>query len=218
MLERISTSPTDALRIGYARSKWVAENICLSTAQTKGVSAEVLRLGQLVFDSEHGIWNETESIPLLVQASQRLGVFPDLDEVLSWLPVDLAAQVCTEIMFRPPDVQLQPDQAWNVANNTEMHWREFLLLVNEAGLSVHSVPVKEWLDRLRNFDSDINPRALELLPFWEAKYLGTELSKRRCISALTQTVSSTLSRGIHIQQEDVRRMLDVWRTSGFLAQ
>lgn len=67
--------------MGYARSKLVAERIIKAAAEKTGMVARILRIGQIIGDSEFGIWNTTEAIPLMIQSAVTLGVLPDLDEV-----------------------------------------------------------------------------------------------------------------------------------------
>lgn len=66
---------------GYARSKYVAEQIVRNAMKDVGAQARVLRIGQLVGDSKVGEWNTTEGIPLMIQTAVTLGALPQLDEV-----------------------------------------------------------------------------------------------------------------------------------------
>jgi len=70
-----------AQNMGYARSKLVAEKIIQAAAEKTGMVAKVLRVGQIVGDSEAGIWNTTEAIPLMIQSAVTMGALPQLDEV-----------------------------------------------------------------------------------------------------------------------------------------
>lgn len=65
---------------GYARSKFIGEEVVVGAAR-RGVSARVLRVGQLVGDSKGGVWNVGEGVPLMMRTAERLGVLPQLDEV-----------------------------------------------------------------------------------------------------------------------------------------
>ncbi|CAI9633410.1 unnamed protein product [Alternaria burnsii] len=104
-------------KTGYARSKYVAEQIVLNAAKSAnlvGADARVLRIGQLVGDSKVGQWNTTEGIPLMIQTAITLGALPTLDEEMSWLPVDYAARVildCCDIhdFTSPPFTPFSPD-------------------------------------------------------------------------------------------------------------
>jgi thioester reductase-like protein len=67
--------------MGYARSKWVAENLVSLASQSRGIRAESLRIGQMVGDTRAGVWNETEAISLQLKGAQVVKAMPDLDEV-----------------------------------------------------------------------------------------------------------------------------------------
>jgi thioester reductase-like protein len=70
-----------AQNMGYARSKLVTENIVKAAMEKTGMCARVLRLGQIVGDTQHGLWNATEAIPLMIQSASTIGALPELDEV-----------------------------------------------------------------------------------------------------------------------------------------
>lgn len=70
-----------AQNMGYARSKIVTEHIVKAAVQNGGMKAKVLRLGQIVGDTEHGMWNTTEAIPLMIESVKILKALPALDEV-----------------------------------------------------------------------------------------------------------------------------------------
>ncbi len=82
--EVFSSDPLDAQGMGYARSKWVTENLAAKAAATRGIRAESFRIGQMVGDTQNGVWNETEAISLLVKSAQTIGAMPDLREVSTY--------------------------------------------------------------------------------------------------------------------------------------
>lgn len=49
-------------------------------------------VGQVIGDTQHGVWNTTVAIPMIFQTTQTIGALPKLDERPSWLPVDVVAQ------------------------------------------------------------------------------------------------------------------------------
>lgn len=55
-----------AQEMGYAHSKLAAEHICARAAFRAGVPVGILRIGQIVADTAHGVWNATEAVPLLL--------------------------------------------------------------------------------------------------------------------------------------------------------
>ncbi|CAK7226670.1 putative NRPS-like protein biosynthetic cluster [Sporothrix curviconia] len=93
-------SLTDAsLGMGYAQSKLVGERICEAAAR-QGANVSVLRIGQITGDTEHGIWNDREAVPLLVRSALELKTLPLLHGEkgrCEWVPVDVVAAACIEI-------------------------------------------------------------------------------------------------------------------------
>jgi thioester reductase-like protein len=79
--ESYITDLTHAQNMGYARSKLVTENIVAAAARETGMTARVLRVGQIVGDTVTGTWNTTEAIPLMIRSANTLGVLPALEEV-----------------------------------------------------------------------------------------------------------------------------------------
>lgn len=70
-----------AQNMGYARSKLVTEHIVEAAGKKTGMVASVLRIGQIVGDTNNGLWNTTEAIPLMIQSVNAFGALPELDEV-----------------------------------------------------------------------------------------------------------------------------------------
>lgn len=69
-----SYNPNDALDMGYAKSKWVAEALCDEAArQVDGLQVNIIRIGQLSTNTTTGIWNDAELWPLLLRGSQEIG-------------------------------------------------------------------------------------------------------------------------------------------------
>ncbi|KAK7965910.1 NRPS-like enzyme [Apiospora aurea] len=113
---------------GYAWSKLVGERICelaAAASMSKGKAAistsngegdgdddgagssqqhvAVLRVGQVAADTEHGIWNEKEAIPLLVRSGAQIGALPRFGKRpgrCQWMPADTAAQAVLDLAAR----------------------------------------------------------------------------------------------------------------------
>ena len=49
----------------YARSKLVTEHIVKAAARSTAMDAQVLRTGQIIGDSQNGLCNPIEAIPLM---------------------------------------------------------------------------------------------------------------------------------------------------------
>lgn len=77
--EEIINDFSHSQSFGYGQSKLVAEQI-ISNSRAQGSHASVLRIGQIVGDSIHGLWNDSEAIPLMIRSAITLGALPSLAE------------------------------------------------------------------------------------------------------------------------------------------
>lgn len=153
--------------MGYAQSKCVAEHLCMAAAKKTNIKARVLRVGQIVADTVHGVWNDTEAIPLIMQSAITVGALPKLQESPSWTPVDVVAQAVTEISLSDAGTLVA-----NVTNAKSFSWTNYLLpALRQAGLEFEEVEPKEWVRRLRasNDDAIANP-PIKLAEFFASKY------------------------------------------------
>ncbi|OKL58807.1 hypothetical protein UA08_05740 [Talaromyces atroroseus] len=170
--ETLPESLTYAQDMGYAQSKLVTENIVHRAAHHTGMTARVLRLGQIVADTVHGIWNAQEAIPMILQTAQTTKALPRLDDVLSWTPVDVMASSVIDLTLSDGKNEKTTAGIMNVTNKTLNHWTHNLLpLLKQAGLEFEDVPTHEWLDRFKhsNPDPELNP-PIKLLEFFVGKY------------------------------------------------
>ncbi|KAK1141640.1 putative NRPS-like protein biosynthetic cluster [Aspergillus melleus] len=171
--EALPESLSYAQGLGYAQSKLVTEHIVNYAARERGMSARVLRVGQIIGDTVHGIWNDSEAIPMIMQTAKTIGALPRLDDVLSWTPVDTIASSVIDLTLTK-----DAGDVLNVTNPILNHWTYDLLpLLKQAGLEFEVVERQEWLRRLLNSNQDpaANP-PIKLLPFFSSKY-GTDRSK-----------------------------------------
>lgn len=165
--EALPNSLECAQNMGYAQSKLCTEHICVQAAKSYGIKTRVLRVGQVVADTVHGIWNATEAIPLMMQAGLTMGAIPRLDETPLWLPVDVVASVVSEIAIS----HVGP-AVLNVVNHQGFHWtRDLLPALHKAGLEFSEPSQREWIQLLRESNADpvVNP-PIKLLDFFASKY------------------------------------------------
>ncbi|KAF7554891.1 hypothetical protein G7Z17_g2621 [Cylindrodendrum hubeiense] len=176
VLESYVPSPSHAQHTGYARSKYVAEHITRNAMKDSGAAARVLRIGQLAGDTNLGVWNTTEGIPLMIQTAVTVGALPALNEEMSWLPVDLAASTILDLTSTgaetPGDRSSDADLMYHVLNPTRFHWtRDMLVALASAGLKFETLPTSEWMERLRQSDRDpLKNPPIKLLGWFEGKY------------------------------------------------
>lgn len=205
-----------AQNMGYAQSKLVTENICQIAAEQTGISAHVLRIGQVIGDTDRGIWNATEAIPMMLQSATTIGALPRLEEAPRWLPVDVVAKAVIEITS-----SAAPSGVVNIINPKTFHWtRDLLPYLHAAGLEFTELETREWVARLRNSNPDpvANP-PIKLLQFFTNKYdkEGLRSNTMEWETGKAREWSKTLAEAPVLGQELVDKMVghfrrDCWST------
>ncbi|KAH0610095.1 uncharacterized protein H6S33_012641 [Morchella sextelata] len=166
--EAFTNDPHTAAPLGYSRSKWVTEKIC----QKLSFRAAVLRIGQLCGDTVHGVWNETEAWPLMFASANIVGCLPELQEKLSWLPVDQAARIVLDIALSDHLDEVSGDPVFNVVNtDTSTSWSNVLDWIQELDdAKFNRVSPSAWIRKLANAKSGTANPSQKLLGLWESKY------------------------------------------------
>ncbi|GAB0138224.1 putative secondary metabolism biosynthetic enzyme [Epichloe bromicola] len=161
---------------GYNGSKLIAELIIDEhVRQHPGQRAVVCRLGQVAGPvlRESGMWNKQEWIPSVIASSKQLGLLPaDLGIMssLSWIPVDVASMVITDIALsetpHEPSPSLCPGSStdshatfYHASNPHAVKWSELVLTIGEnLGIQKEKiVPWDTWVETLRRSESDFTP-------------------------------------------------------------
>jgi len=203
---------TDAQETGYARSKLVAERLCLH-AQRAGLDARVLRVGQIVGDTRRGQWNATEAIPLMIRSAISIGALPALGDTLTWLPIDVVAKVMVEICHS----QKRHD-VYHVVNPKSFNWTKDLLpMLRSAGLRFERVSPQEWLERLASSDPDpaVNP-TIKLLDFFRTKYATPKSGPAVLFETkITEGVSESLKNVGAPDAALIGKMVEYWISEGW---
>ncbi|KAI0358347.1 ketoacyl-synt-domain-containing protein, partial [Trametes cingulata] len=126
---------------GYSESKWAAERVLEIASERAIVKAVIVRIGQLT-GGINGSWNTKEWLPALVSASAVLGCLPLGDGVVSWIPVDRAAEIIINLL-RP----LPPYVIVHLRHPQPLPWNTMMGYFSKAlQLPLLSYPV--WLQKL----------------------------------------------------------------------
>jgi thioester reductase-like protein len=197
--ETQSQDPGDASPLGYSQSKWVAEHICAAAAAAARNTSQschhpqgatlrespvsVARVGQLCSNAE-GIWNMSEAYPLMLSTARITGCLPNLEsEVLSWLPVQVAAQAVVEASAARGDPDA--DRVLHILNSNHMpSWAQMLAWIQEdvasQGAHLDLVTPEEWLRRLEEaLPQHPHHPSQALLGLWKEGMLGDARSDRK---------------------------------------
>ncbi|KAF7514275.1 hypothetical protein GJ744_000045 [Endocarpon pusillum] len=219
--EKVSREPPDAFHMGYSRSKWVAEAVCVNAhkaAQAAGIplDVEILRIGQLCGDTKNGIWNKTEAWPLLLSTFDLIGCLPDLpDEQLNWLPLNIAANVICEIAYNGRLAEHSPGDppVYHILNPHSIpSWAEMLQWLQQVEDGrLHIVEPAAWLRSLENCLTakyQGHPSS-KLLGLWKDAYLSKGKKadlKHRFEIKRAANASDTMSSVVPISEALVGKM------------
>ncbi|CZR53066.1 related to nonribosomal peptide synthetase MxcG (component of the myxochelin iron transport regulon) [Phialocephala subalpina] len=209
-----------AQNMGYARSKLVTETIIKAAAEQTGMKAKVLRVGQIVGDTQLGSWNSTEAISLMIRSASTIGALPALEETPSWLPVDIIARSVLELADLDGSASTKTmddsDIVYHVQNSHLFHWTNDLLpALRDAGLEFETVPQREWVRRLRDSESspEKNP-TIKLLDFFTEKY-DNDRPGRRGLVFLTEKTgekSEAIRHGYDIVGSGIiKKIVESWK-------
>ncbi|KAK5056826.1 hypothetical protein LTR84_012358 [Exophiala bonariae] len=199
--EQFVAAPNISGPTGYARSKWVGEAICSAAHEITRLKGHIsiARVGQLSGATDTGAWSSSEAYPLLLSSAKDTGVLPDLkDEVLNWLPVDVAARAFLELAFVDSHFQTPPptDQingptipVHHVLNpNMAVRWSDLLSWLSRHSQSRFTVvSAAEWLEKLTALQADEATKhhpALRLLEFWRNAYGAASSGKNDAVGAV----------------------------------
>lgn len=209
-----------ALPQGYARSKLVAEHISRNAARDAGALTRILRIGQIVGDGKMGLWNDNEAVPLIVRSALTLQMLPALDETESWLPVDTLTAAILDIAGIPPGTipasDSDTDLVYNLENPHTFSWTDsFLPELRRSGLEFSTVPVAEWLQKLRDYeknggDPGRNP-AVKLMDHFEKMYRREKTGDIRFEIETARNHSRHLREAPRLVEDGyIRKFVKVW--------
>lgn len=167
-------------RMGYAQSKWVAEQLLAKAAAQAEIPVRIARLGQVCGDSVEGLWNPAEAIPTIVRTAVTQGVLPgDEEEELQWLPADVAGEAIVDVAVYEDEDEKEESrlvQVFNLVNSTfPLFWKkDFLPFLRRAGLSFEIISGKDWVKKLEKYSSSTSTMqdepAVKLFDFFKHKY------------------------------------------------
>lgn len=207
--------------MGYGQSKWVAEEICFEAAKyatQKGINIpiQMLRIGQVVGDMKHGIWNPKEAIPLNVQSALTVGALPLIggDDVTFWLPVDIAGTAVVQLAFRDRSQDdAREARIFHISSTAPLNWNtEFLPALKRNDLSFEAIPGPEWV---RLLESTVpNHRLLQHFKTMYGAVAGDGQSPQRARGAFdmseAQKYSSALREVPKVDEKQIGQFLSYW--------
>ncbi len=175
--EDVAVSDHDLLDFGYARSKWVCEQL-IQRAGTAGLDCRIYRPSRIVSAVPGEALNSTDFYSLVLAGSVAAGVAPDNAGVDNFVAVASVARRIAESALE----SFQGVQAINLCADDWTSWSSVLRLLEKAGVTMQALPYQEWLRRVAEVASETQTLRpfLDMMPFLEgsADRLRTVLEKR----------------------------------------
>ncbi|KAI1145783.1 hypothetical protein F4825DRAFT_442844 [Nemania diffusa] len=211
--ESVVEDPSAVTPMGYAEAKWIGERILDEAgagALAGRVEPIVVRIGQISGPAgTGGVWKTNEHMPILVQASQKVGAFPDVRGTISWLPADHAAQSLVDILLHGGDIG---SRFLHLENPIRQPMQDVIAIMgDELGLArPYTRPLDEWIARATELGAI---RSLE--GFFADHYLDLAQGAVSLATDRARAVSQTLRGQSAVPKEMLVRYVRDWRREGF---
>ncbi|MFF3029991.1 amino acid adenylation domain-containing protein [Streptomyces rubiginosohelvolus] len=132
----------DGLDYGFARSKWVAEQL-VGAAQQAGLPATVLRIGRVV-GAAGGPWPEDDLARMLVVGGAQLGALPRRAVAEPWLTVEFAVSAMCSVALGDNVF----GKVFHVTDGTVVNSDLIAEWLGERGFDVEVLAPGAWLAKL----------------------------------------------------------------------
>lgn len=150
----------DNIAMGYGESKQVAEHILSVASKCCNIPIKILRIGQIAGPRTAicgRTWPKDEWVPSLMKTSNSLGLIPDMDLSIDWIPVDELADIVVEIILEDThcDNTGMADglKIYNVVNPACTRWATFSAVLRRQWTFAKVIPLQQWIEVLTTHGS-----------------------------------------------------------------
>jgi thioester reductase-like protein len=144
---------------GYAQTKWVAESL-LTQAGVRGVPVGIYRAGFIGGHTATGFWNTEDFICRMIKGSIQLGLYPDIELDLPFVPVDHVARSIVSLSKE----LTRGANAFHVLAGSLLSFKGLMEAAADLGHALRPIPYLRWRRLLREalpMSNDLYP----VLPF-----------------------------------------------------
>ncbi|KAF5377825.1 hypothetical protein D9615_006785 [Tricholomella constricta] len=218
-----SLDAENTAEFGYPEAKWVCERVLLAAAELYGDACSIeepliqgsnVRIGQMTGPEGSGAWNESEHFPIIVRTSQQLGALPALEGSLSWMPVNRAGDILTELLFskgfRPFYHMENPSrQSWSgiISNLTS--------ILGGTRDPLPLIPLAKWLGRVRELGDDpARNAAYKILSFLERDFQTMSNGTVILRTATARLDSPTMVKSTAVDRKHLEEYISYWKSVG----
>ena len=132
-----------ALRLGYVKSKWVADRIC-NLARQRGIPVSIYRPADIGPQSKTGAYNADDFVSRLVIGSAQLGFAPDAPESVEIWPVDAVAREIA--LLSAADAAAGKD--FHITGPEAVKWSAVIDGIRACGIPIAVEPAAAWRSQL----------------------------------------------------------------------
>ncbi|KUO04715.1 type I polyketide synthase [Streptomyces caeruleatus] len=148
-----------ALAVGYAQTKWVAEQM-VRTAHERGVPVTIHRINT-GGHSRTGSFNRLDHLNMMLKGCIEAGIAPqDVRMPVQPAPIDYVAAAVVEVAARPE----LSGRTFHLVNDRPLSWAQLFDHVEEFGYPLRRLPFDEWKERVTSRSSG-TMALLGLAPF-----------------------------------------------------
>ncbi|MFE4410384.1 amino acid adenylation domain-containing protein [Streptomyces sp. NPDC056821] len=141
--EDLPLDHADRLTMGYAESKWVAEEV-LRDAAGQGLPVAVHRPYEITGDRRTGACNTDTAICSLFKTITETGLAPDIPLPLDFVPVDFLSEAVVHIAT----AHRATHRTYHMTNPRPASLRDMLDRMDASGHRIRRLPYEEWVDDL----------------------------------------------------------------------
>eukprot|EP00730_Choanoeca_flexa_P002676 TRINITY_DN11128_c0_g1_i1.p1 TRINITY_DN11128_c0_g1~~TRINITY_DN11128_c0_g1_i1.p1 ORF type:complete len:749 (+),score=225.20 TRINITY_DN11128_c0_g1_i1:35-2248(+) len=143
VLESDDLSGGAGLSVGYAQSKWVAEQLVL-LAISRGVPATIFRPGYVTGHSKTGVTNIDDYLVRLLKGCIQLGKAPAIRNRINMCSVDFVAASIVRAAMQSNAT----GQCYHVWQPSEFRFKDFFGALKQYGYNVEFVDYLDWRNAL----------------------------------------------------------------------
>ncbi len=131
------------LSSGYARTKWVAEQL-VHQAATRGLPVTIFRPGRVMGNLENGSSNPDDMFARMLIGFAQLQALPASEGVVDIIPVDYLCRAMVALAGR---AECQ-GRAFHFFNPRPMAWSQLTQVFHDLGYVVNPLPYERWREVL----------------------------------------------------------------------
>jgi thioester reductase-like protein len=128
---------------GYARSKWVAEQL-MTQAKKRGLPVSTYRLGPISGHSQTGVFNNNDFLYRLMMGYIQLGSAPEGERMLDILPVDYASRAIVHLSQKPESL----NRTFHLIHPHPVSSDVLFEELRAWGYGVERIPYDRWYAKL----------------------------------------------------------------------